>query len=170
MEKVGHSKAFERILIWIAIAFAIFCLAVEPTPSFADNGNRQNIHVDDALGSDSNSGLTETEPVTSSNGSWHRVVNLGVFGADTGVVAKNINDTPTAEWVRQAMREKPDRTNRSDTREVIPGHGELPYEDIEESEIANMRVRRRYVWETFIAPNGQLAERVIDVVETVEAY
>jgi hypothetical protein len=155
--------------VWFALVLTlILCL---PHIAFADpRGGNPHIHVDDAIGDDSNAGMTETQPVTTSNGRWSRVLELGIMGADTGIVAHNISDTPSVQWVRDAMREKPDRVYRSNRREVIPGHGQLPDEDIEESGMTGTRIRIKYIWETFTAPNGQIAERMINVVETVEAY
>jgi len=157
-------------IVWLAAALAlVLCIAGS---AHADAGGNPRIHVDDVLGSDSNSGLHDTDPVTTSNGRWSRVEQLGIFGADTGIVATRISDTPTAHWAREAMKEKPDRVQRVRTREVIPGHGQLPDEDIEESEIAGIRVRTKYLWETFVAPNGRLSERQVpnENAETVEAY
>ena len=155
----------------------ILCLSlvlVMSVSAFADNdanGKPVRIYVDDQNGNDSNSGLTDTESVTSGNGSWHRVESMGIFGEDTGVKVKWTHDTPAAHWCREAMIAKPDfvhRENINARRQVIVGHGDLPMEYIEESPIAGIRIRTELIWETFTAPNGQMAERCIGIREVVE--
>jgi hypothetical protein len=149
------------------VAALILCL---PRICFADpRGGNPHIHVDERTGDDSNDGMSDTAPVTSSNGKWTRVQELGIMGSDTGIVPTYVTDTPDIHWVRQAMKEKPDRSHRRTVR-IYGNHGELPDEDIEESEMTGVRVRVKYTWIPYTAINGAEGIKLISIIQTAEVY
>jgi len=99
---------------------------------------------------------------------------LEIIEADTtrlmGIKIKPGSAPPTFEQAERVFYGKSDIVRKVTRREIIAGHGELPDIERDESTSAGLAMVRQWVWETFIAPNGQLAERCIDIIYSVEDY
>lgn len=162
MEHHGTPLWLERTLIAIAAAMFALCLLI---------GEAQAVpHVYwDPLNTTGVASDTSADPYkkTSPVLTWERCLALGVMG-DTIGLKQMSGDTPNIEVIRAINAKKADRIITHNQREVIPGHGEMLDEDIDASADGGFCIRQRWTWEQFIAPNGQLAERCVDVSESVE--
>jgi hypothetical protein len=128
------------------------------------------IYVNDNIGSDYNTGLDAMSPVTSSNGDWTRVSELGVTGADTGIVIQNAIEYPSFLFATEIIGGKIDQEQRTDSEVLIIRHLAMPTAYISESMTANLRTIITIIWQVFTLPNGRQAERMIGTLKTVEAY
>lgn len=160
MEKHGTPLWLEHLLIAVCAMMAIyicfFASCAEATPF---------LWVDTVNGSDTSANPYQpNQPLRT----YRRAIELGADGDTLGMKIKPGSAAPSAEEAYILMSRKPDKVQTHGKREVIAGHGQLPDVDREESAEAGIAIVRQWVWETFVAPNGQIAERCIAVNETVE--
>jgi len=156
-------RAIEYALIVAMSIMVIVCVFFTPADA------TPFVWVDTVNGDDSSA--TPTQPNTPVR-TYERA--LEIIEADTtrlmGIKIKPGSAPPTFQQAERVFYGKSDIVRKVTRREIIAGHGELPDIERVESTDAGLAMVRQWVWETFIAPNGQLAERCIDIIYSVEDY
>lgn len=162
MEKHNTPLWLENMLIIACAAMAIyicfFADIAEATPFlWVDTVNGDDASVDP---------YNPNTPLRT----YARAIALGADGDTIGVKIKPRSAAPTAEEAFVIISRKPDVVRTHRKKEVIAGHGELPDVDVIESTEAGIKITQQWVWEIFTAPNGQIAERCINITTTTEDY
>jgi hypothetical protein len=117
------------------------------------------VYISHWHGNDSNDGLSSESPITATNGTYSRAIELGIMGDDTGLVIID-NDTPPIQLVRSMIRAKSDKALsevRSDTNGWV-------LETDFGSVISRMRINEIRIYDKY---PGQEYYYVSDVIETI---
>lgn len=162
MEKHNTPLWLEHLLIIACAAMVIYCVF------FADIASATPfLWVDTVNGDDASANpYRPNTPLRT----YARAIALGADGDTLGVKIKPGSAQPTAEEAFIIIGKKPGKVHGNTKHEVIAGHGELPATDTVESTEAGIKITTTYVWEIFTAPNGRIAERMIDIQTNTEDY
>lgn len=123
-----------------------------------------HVYWNPVTGNDANSGMNKPSAVQTL-ARCRELLNLSDTDNDTGFKWDDADTSvlllpENADILGLTMRRAKDKTEQRNKAEVIPGHGLLSDEDVDDSNNAGFRIRYKHVWEIFYNLAGAQERRI----------